>query len=168
FDLAQLLGGDGLEMREIEAQPVGGHQRALLLHVGAEHLAQRRVQQMGGAVIERSRLTAGAVYLSLERVPDTDTALRKLPEVRMRGAALLRILHDEAHRRGGELTRISHLTARLRVERRAIEHHLALLAGDERIDWRALLQDRYHAPGAAQALVALEQRVRVERGAVAS
>src|SRR4029077_6888519 len=91
-----------------------------------------------------------------------------LPEVPTRGAALLRILHDEAHRRGGELTRISHLTTRLRVERRAIEHHLALLAGDERIDRRALLQDRPHAPGAAQALVAREQRVRVERGAVAS
>ena len=39
-------GVTGLEVREVEAQPVGRDQRALLLHVRAEHLAQRRVQQV--------------------------------------------------------------------------------------------------------------------------
>ena len=154
-------------MREIEAQPVGRHQRSLLLHVGAEHLAQRRVQQMGGAVIEHSRLAACAVHLRRERVADANAALREASEVRVRGAALLRILHDEAHPGSGELPRISHLTARLGIEGRAIEHHLALLARAERIDLRAPLQERHHAPGAGESLVALEQRACIEGSAAA-
>ena len=40
LDLAQLIGRDGLEMREVEAQPIGRDQRALLLDVRAQHLAQ--------------------------------------------------------------------------------------------------------------------------------
>ena len=38
-------------MLEVEAQAVGGDERAGLLHVRAQHLAQRRVQQVGGRVI---------------------------------------------------------------------------------------------------------------------
>ena len=44
LDLLQLIGGDRLEVREVEAQPVGRDQRTFLLHVGAEHLAQRCMQ----------------------------------------------------------------------------------------------------------------------------
>ncbi len=41
LDPAQLFRRDGLKVREVEAQPVGSHQRPLLLHVSAQHLAQR-------------------------------------------------------------------------------------------------------------------------------
>src|ERR1700730_17392109 len=167
FDLAQLRGRERLEMREIEAQPVGRHQRSFLLYVGAEYLAQRRVQQMRGAVIERRRLAPGAVHVSLEGVADTNAALLDVTRVRMRGAALVRVSHYEAHIGTGELARIPHLTARLGVERRAVEHDLTLLTRAERVDLRALLQQRDHTAGAGQPLVALEQRVRVERGAAA-
>src|SRR2546429_1535377 len=51
----------------------------------------------------------------------SNAALREASEVRVRGAALLRILHHEAHPGSGELPRISHLTARLGIEGRAIE-----------------------------------------------
>ncbi len=44
---------DRLGMREIEAQPVGRHQRALLRDVIAEHLAQRLVQQMRRRMVLR-------------------------------------------------------------------------------------------------------------------
>ena len=40
-----------LRMREIETQPVGRNQRALLRDVIAQHLAQRLVQQMRGRVV---------------------------------------------------------------------------------------------------------------------
>ena len=42
---------DRLGMEEIEAQPVGRDQRALLRHVIAQHLAQRLVQQVGGRMV---------------------------------------------------------------------------------------------------------------------
>src|ERR1700682_2179333 len=139
FDLAQLRGRERLEMREIEAQPVGRHQRSLLLYVAAQYLAQRRVQQMRGAVIERSRLAPGAVHLRLERVADTNAALLEMTRVRVRGAALVRVFHHETHTGTGELARIPHLTARLGVERRAVEHDFTLLTRAERVDRRALL-----------------------------
>ena len=51
LDPLQLLSRHRLRVREIEAQPVGHHQRALLRHVVAEHLAQRLVQQMGRRMV---------------------------------------------------------------------------------------------------------------------
>ena len=39
LDLRELVGRDGLVMREIEPEPIGGDERARLLHVGAEYLA---------------------------------------------------------------------------------------------------------------------------------
>jgi hypothetical protein len=42
-------------MREVEAQPVGRDQRALLRDVIAEHLAQRLVQQMGRGMVGADR-----------------------------------------------------------------------------------------------------------------
>ena len=41
----------GCEVREVEAQAIGRDERALLLHVRAEHLPQRRVEQMRRGVI---------------------------------------------------------------------------------------------------------------------
>ncbi len=65
---AQLVGADRLEMRKIETQPIRRDQRTFLLHVLAEHLAQRRVQQMRRRMIEHGRLTTRAVDLRGQRV----------------------------------------------------------------------------------------------------
>ena len=45
--LAQLIMSHLLEMTEVKAQPLRGYQRALLLHMGAQHLAQSLVNQVG-------------------------------------------------------------------------------------------------------------------------
>ena len=45
-----------LEVHEVEPQPIRRHQRAGLLHVRAEHLAQRRVQQMRRRVVPPRRV----------------------------------------------------------------------------------------------------------------
>jgi hypothetical protein len=50
----------GLGCDEVEAQPVGRHQRALLRDVIAEHLAQRFVQQMRRGVIGADRRRGAA------------------------------------------------------------------------------------------------------------
>ena len=53
LDLGNLVGRHRLVVGEVEAQPVGLHQRALLRHMGAQRDAQRLVQQMGGRVMAR-------------------------------------------------------------------------------------------------------------------
>ena len=54
---SQLLAADGREVHEVEAQPVRRDQRAGLLDVRAEHLAQRRVQQVRRGVIAARGVT---------------------------------------------------------------------------------------------------------------
>ena len=51
LDVGELAGIDGGEVREIEAQAVGRDERAGLLHVRAENVAQRGVHQVRGGVV---------------------------------------------------------------------------------------------------------------------
>ncbi len=61
LDLLDLLGRHRLGMREVEPQPVGRHQRALLRDVIAEHLAQRLVQQMRRRMVLADGAAAGVI-----------------------------------------------------------------------------------------------------------
>ena len=56
LDLAQLRRRDRPEVHEVEAQPIRRDQRAGLLHVRAEHLPQRRVQEVRGRVVPACRV----------------------------------------------------------------------------------------------------------------
>ena len=69
LDGSDLLGADRLEVAEVEPQPVGRHQRALLLHMGAEHLAQRPVQDVGAGVVAADGVAAVAVDAGVGRWP---------------------------------------------------------------------------------------------------
>ena len=51
LDAADLVVGHRRVVREVEARLVGIDERALLLHVRAEHLAQRLVHQVRGRVV---------------------------------------------------------------------------------------------------------------------
>ena len=57
FHLAQLLGCDLLEVREVEAQSVSRDERAALLHMCAQHLAQGCVEQVGAGVVRLNGTT---------------------------------------------------------------------------------------------------------------
>ena len=61
LDLADLLVGERLIVAEIEAQAIRCYERALLLHVVAEDLAQRPVQDVRAGVIAPDRVAAGDV-----------------------------------------------------------------------------------------------------------
>ena len=63
--------------------------------------------------------------------PTRSRPLTQPPEVRVRRAALVRVLDRETRAPLGaaQLAAVADLAARLGVERRAIEHHLAALAG---------------------------------------
>ena len=53
---------DAGRVREVEAQVVGRHQRAGLGDVGAQHLAQRRVEQMRAGVVQPQALAPARVH----------------------------------------------------------------------------------------------------------
>ena len=61
LDLPELGVGHRLEMGEVEAQPVRRVERAGLADMGAQHLAQRPVQEVGGRVVALDRAPAREV-----------------------------------------------------------------------------------------------------------
>ena len=59
FDLGDLVVGDRGVVAEVEPQPVGADERAGLLDVLAEHLAQRVVQHVRAGVVATDRRRVG-------------------------------------------------------------------------------------------------------------
>ena len=78
---ASSSGAHRLGVREVEAQPVGRHQRALLRHVGAEHLAQRLVQEVGGGVVGARGRAPRVIDDQLDRVAGLEGALLDAADV---------------------------------------------------------------------------------------
>jgi hypothetical protein len=68
FDLRELLLGERGEVDEVEPQAVGRDERARLLHVRSQHLAQRRVQQVRGRVVAARRVAHLIVHLGGDQV----------------------------------------------------------------------------------------------------
>ena len=64
------------KVREIEAQPVRRHQRARLLDVRAQNVAQRGVHQVRRRVIALVVLAAGGVGLAGHAIADAQSFLR--------------------------------------------------------------------------------------------
>ena len=58
LDVAPLVVGERLEVREVEAQPIRRDERAGLAHVRAQPLAQRGVQQVRGGVVAARRIAS--------------------------------------------------------------------------------------------------------------
>ena len=71
-----VLGRQRLRMAEVEAQPVGRDQRALLRHMLAEPAAQRLVQQVRDRMVGAQPPPALAVDPQLDRVADPERAVR--------------------------------------------------------------------------------------------
>ena len=63
---------DRLRMREVEAQPVGRDERALLRDVIAQHLAQRLVQKMRRGMVLADRAAPRVIDVEQQRVADLD------------------------------------------------------------------------------------------------
>ena len=143
-------------MGEVEAQPPGLDQRALLGDVFAEHLAQRGMQQVGRRVVERRGLARGRVDAGDDLVADRQRALGEVAGVQVGLAVLLGVVDHEQAAAGAQLAVVAHLAARLGIERRVVEHDDALVAGGEGLDLRAVAQQRDHARLAREAVVAGE------------
>ena len=78
FHAGDLLGGQRRVLREVETGLVGIDQRAALLDVSAQHLAQRLVHQVGGGVVAhgargRTASTRASRLSPTDSVPDSST-----------------------------------------------------------------------------------------------
>ena len=75
FNALDLVGGDRLMMREVEAQAVFRNIRALLLHVASEDAAQRGLQQVRRRVVAHDRQAALEIDLGGNLVVHFKTTL---------------------------------------------------------------------------------------------
>ena len=129
LDGGQLGRGHRLEVREVEAQPVRCDQRALLHHVGAQHVTQGGVQQVGGGMVEHDRGAARGVDPSGQPVADRERTDAQGADVAVELAAEFeRVAHIERAAAARQLTRVAHLAAALGVERGARQKHDRFLA----------------------------------------
>jgi hypothetical protein len=134
----------------------------------AQHLAQGRVQQVGGGVVERGGLARGGIDLGADRVADRQCPGVQPAEVQVGQAVLARVGDHETPAGGVQLTVVADLAAGLGIERRALEHHGAVVAGRQGVDAAAVAQQRHHPALAGQVAVAGEggDRVELRQGAV--
>ena len=123
--LGDLLGGEGLVMAEVEAEPVGADPGSLLLDVLAEDLPQRPMQDVGGGVVAADTGPALGVDGCGHPVADLQLALDGLDDVDMQ---LVDGVHGVGDPRPGpgrlarDLAGVPDLAAALGVERRAIQN----------------------------------------------
>ena len=102
-------------LAEVEAQPVGGDQRALLRHVLAEMAAQRGVQQVGGGVGAADAVAARGVDLQLDGVADRERAALERADMDEQVAQpLLRVGDPDDGVAGADGAGVADLAARIR------------------------------------------------------
>ena len=125
-----------LRMREVETEPVGRDQRALLRHVRAEHAAERGVKEMGGGMVGADLLPARRVDREPHRVADRERARLDLAVVDEEAVRLLLHVVDGEARALVALDRtgIADLAAQLGVERRLVDDDRDLVACARRFD----------------------------------
>ena len=150
-------------MREVEAQAIGRNKRPFLDDVGAEDLAQRRVQEVRRGVVEHRRLARRAIHDGGDGVALAESASLDLADVQVRVAELARVGDAECRRAVRERADVADLAAGLGVEGRAVEHDLRVVALGGRVDFGAVLQDREHPALALELFIAAELAFGIER-----
>ena len=117
-------GVERARMAEIEAQPVGRHQRALLRHMLAEPAAQRLVQQMRHRMIGAQACAAAPRRSAARpRRPACSAPCVTVPRwTKQIAGLLLRVAHRELAARGREhRAGVADLAAGFAVERRLVD-----------------------------------------------
>ena len=132
LDLFELFVGDLREVREVEAQASGIVQRAGLLDVRAQDLAERGVQQMRAGVVALDGVAAHAVDDGVDVVAEGKILLED-------GFVRAHALHgqDAAGDFGdgevavgrGEAAGVADLSAGVAIEAGLVEHHIDGIAG---------------------------------------
>ncbi|KAI3487195.1 hypothetical protein L1887_48905 [Cichorium endivia] len=95
LDLLELLHVDALLVRKVESELGGRDERALLVNVVAEHLAQAKVEDVGGGVVRLERSAAALVVRDGDLVAQRELATHEMANVQHVAREDLRILYDE-------------------------------------------------------------------------
>ena len=155
--LPELVARQGGEMGEVEPHPAAGDQLARLLHMIAQHPAQRRLQQMGRRVVAHGGRAADPVHLGRHRVPRAQQPLLHHAAVQEHAPGRLAgLAHKEQPVAVFHRARVPRLAAAFGVEGGFVQHQDPFLALGEAVGRRACLEDGQHLRGPLQALVARE------------
>ena len=157
--LGQLLGRARLEMGEVEAQAIGTHVRAGLLHMVAEHAAQSGVQDMGGGVVALDGGATVRVHAGHHRIALGETGLlgaHRVHEQTLLGG--LRVQHVKAPLAVLDDAGVPHFSAHLGVEGRGGQHHFAGLSRRQGAHALTVDDDGQHARLGGGGVVADELR----------
>ena len=126
LDAPDLLAGQWGEMGKIEAQAGRRDERAGLLDVVAQHLAQGRVEEVGRGVIVRRRLPPDEIGHGVDAVAFADLAGQDLDGVDDDvGSCVRRVPDQRGELRALERARVPDLAAGFGVEGRLLEDDLA-------------------------------------------
>src|SRR5262249_53359607 len=130
-DDVEVLGRKRTRMAEVEAEPIGCDQRALLRHMLAQAAAQRLMQEVRHRVVGAKLRAAALVDTELDEVAQLERAMRHLAEMHMKLACfLLRVGDGElAPLRGEGDAGVAHLPTGFGVERRLVDEDRRLLSG---------------------------------------
>ena len=137
LDVGQFGGIDGGEMRKIEAQPVRRDQRAGLLDVRAQDVAQRGVHQVRRRVIALVALAARGVGFAGDAIAHAQRFLRQHAVRDQARDGIVRAAHFGQFQRAfviPERAGVGDLPAGFGIERRAVEHDFAFGAGGQFVD----------------------------------
>mmetsp|Transcript_1474 Transcript_1474/g.4726 ORF Transcript_1474/g.4726 Transcript_1474/m.4726 type:complete len:456 (+) Transcript_1474:518-1885(+) len=119
----ELLDRQGLAVRKVEAQLVRVAQRAALVGVSAQRLAERVVEHVGRRVVASDWRAASVVDGERELVTNAHLAIRDAADVGDEGTELLDVRHGEDAARGrGDCAQVTNLAAGLGVEGGAVQH----------------------------------------------
>src|SRR4051812_5100243 len=157
LDLDHLFLGHGLVVREVETRLVGIDQRAALLHVRPEHLAQRLVHEVRHRVVTHGARAQLDVDARLDAVAHLQRPGAHRPVVAGHfGLDLLRVVDRERAARADDLAPVTHLAAGLGIERRLVEHHGAGVAALQALHLCTFAIERHHLGRMHQLVVAVE------------
>ena len=141
LDSLELLGGQGLEVREVKAQVLGRHQRASLGDMLAQDLLKRGVEQVRGGVVATQEATALGVERGGHGSTDGQRALGNVGDVSIQAIVVLGIGNGQRNALGEKLAGIALLATHLGVERGAVEHDLDVLARSGGLDGLTVAND---------------------------
>ena len=141
LDSLELLGGQGLEVREVKAQVLGRHHRASLGDMLAQDLLKRSVEQVRGGMVAAQEATALGIERGGHGSTDGQRALGNVGDVGIQAVVVLGIGNGQRNALGGKLAGVALLAAHLGVERGAVEHDLDVLAGGSGLDGLTIAND---------------------------
>ncbi len=157
LDPVELLVGERRAMGEVEADAFAVDHLALLGDVGAQDVAQGRMQQMGGGVVGAGPLAALGVDRQTDALALNQPALADLDDVGAEVAGALLHIEDAAlAARPFDFALVAGLAAALGIEGGAVGQHLDGLAGFGRIDLFAARHQGQHLARAVDVVVAGE------------